>query len=131
MEKDVMLVWNGSTARDVIVYADEERIAQVVRNLLENALKFTATGTIRISTRMAKSGREAIVSVEDSGTGIDEEILPRLFQKFATKSPKGTGLGLFICRKIIESHGGRVWAENNSNGPGATFSFSLPTKPQR
>jgi signal transduction histidine kinase len=131
IEKDVTLVLNGSTTGDVIVYADEERIAQVVRNLLENALKFTAEGTIRISTKMAKSGREAIVSVEDSGTGIDEEILPRLFQKFATKSPKGTGLGLFICRKIVESHGGRVWAENNSSGRGATFSFSLPTKPQR
>ena len=69
---------------------------------------------------------EAIISIKDDGNGIDEEILPKLFSKFATKSFSGTGLGLFICKSIIEAHGGNIWAENNSNGKGATFSFTLP-----
>jgi signal transduction histidine kinase len=64
--------------------------------------------------------------VRDSGLGIDPEILPRLFTKFATKSETGTGLGLFISKNIIEAHGGRIWAENNADGKGATFAFSLP-----
>jgi signal transduction histidine kinase len=66
------------------------------------------------------------VSVKDSGAGIDPEISPRLFSKFTTKSFEGTGLGLFISKSIIEAHDGKIWAQNNSNGKGATFSFSLP-----
>jgi signal transduction histidine kinase len=74
----------------------------------------------------SSSPRQVIVSVKDSGAGIDPEIMPRLFTKFVTKSDKGTGLGLFISKSIIESHGGKIWAENNSDGKGATFTFSLP-----
>ena len=66
------------------------------------------------------------MSVKDSGAGIDPEILPRLCTKFATKSDKGTGLGLYISKSIIHAHGGKIWAENNSDGKGATFTFSLP-----
>ena len=67
------------------------------------------------------------MSVKDKGIGITPEIMPRLFTKFATKSERGTGLGLFISKSIVEAHGGKIWAENNSDGIGATFSFSLPT----
>ena len=67
-----------------------------------------------------------IVSVTDRGMGIDVEILPRLFTKFATKSNQGTGLGLYIAKNIIEAHGGQIWAQDNADGIGATFSFSLP-----
>ena len=67
-----------------------------------------------------------VVTVKDSGTGIDSEMLPRLFEKFASTSCKGTGLGLFICKSIVEAHGGRIWGENNADGKGATFTFSLP-----
>ena len=74
----------------------------------------------------SSSSRHVIVSVKDSGAGIDPEILPRLFSKFVTKSDKGTGLGLFISKSIIESHRGKIWAENNSDGKGAMFTFSLP-----
>ncbi|HKG42208.1 MAG TPA: HAMP domain-containing sensor histidine kinase, partial [Nitrososphaeraceae archaeon] len=74
-----------------------------------------------------KKDNHILVSVKDTGTGIDPEILPRLFTKFATKSFEGTGLGLFISKSIIEAHGGKIWAENNSDGKkGATFTFSLP-----
>jgi two-component system, OmpR family, sensor histidine kinase VicK len=73
----------------------------------------------------SSSWRQVIVSVKDSGAGIDPEILPRLFTKFATKSDKGTGLGLFISKSIIEAHGGKIWAENNPDGKGAMFAFSL------
>ena len=66
------------------------------------------------------------VSITDNGTGIDSEILPKLFTKFTTKSFHGIGLGLFISKSIIEAHGGRIWAENNRVGQGATFSFELP-----
>ena len=68
----------------------------------------------------------SLVSIKDTGTGIDSELFPRLFTKFASKSFSGTGLGLFIAKSIIESHGGRIWAKNNTDGKGATFTFSLP-----
>ena len=67
------------------------------------------------------------MSIKDTGSGIDSEIVPKLFSKFTTKSLKGTGLGLFISKSIVEAHGGKIWAENNTDGKGATFSFSLPT----
>jgi signal transduction histidine kinase len=69
---------------------------------------------------------DIIISIKDNGTGIDSEIYPRLFTKFASKSFQGTGLGLFISKNIIEAHGGKIWAKNNEDGKGATFSFSLP-----
>jgi two-component system sensor histidine kinase VicK len=72
-------------------------------------------------------GKQALVSVKDSGAGIDPEITQKLFSKFVTKSFSGTGLGLFISKNIIEAHGGKIWAENNSDGKkGAIFTFSLP-----
>jgi signal transduction histidine kinase len=73
-----------------------------------------------------KKDNQLIVSIKDTGSGIDPDILPRLFSKFVTKSFEGTGLGLFISKSIIEAHGGKIWAGNNSNGKGATFSFILP-----
>jgi signal transduction histidine kinase len=66
------------------------------------------------------------VSIKDTGTGIDSDIMPHLFTKFVSKSPVGTGLGLFISKSIVQAHGGRIWAENNHDGKGATFRFSLP-----
>jgi signal transduction histidine kinase len=111
---------------DVLVVADKHRINQVINNLLNNAIKSTKQGHITISTEKEKKyGKEVIVTIEDSGPGIDPDIIPRLFTKFATKSHAGTGLGLFISRSIVEAHGGRMWAENNSDGKGATFSFTL------
>jgi signal transduction histidine kinase len=100
----------------------------VISNLLGNAIKFTKEGTISIITEIEENGhsKEVIVSIKDTGEGIDPEIYPRLFTKFATKSITGTCLGLFISKNIIEAHGGKIWAENNSDGKGATFAFSLP-----
>jgi signal transduction histidine kinase len=109
---------------DVIVEADRERITQVISNLLSNAIKFTEEGRILISTE--KKGKDILVTVKDTGVGIAQEVLPRLFSKFITKSEKGTGLGLYISKNIVESHGGKIWAENNADGKGATFTFSIP-----
>jgi len=108
-----------------IVEADKDRISQVISNLLANAVKFTNEGAIRIAAE--KNNGEILVSIKDTGTGIDPEILPRLFTKFVTKPETGgTGLGLFISKSIVEAHGGSIWAENNTDGKGATFYFSLP-----
>jgi signal transduction histidine kinase len=115
--------------QDIFVQADKGRISQVIHNLLDNALKFTEAGNITISTQMEKEEDEVIVGVKDTGRGLDLEIIPNMFSKFATKSDTGTGLGLFISKSIIEAHGGRIWAENNNNKDGkkgATFYFSLP-----
>jgi two-component system, OmpR family, sensor histidine kinase VicK len=110
----------------IMVHADRERIAQVIINLLNNAIKFTNSGTITVSIKPAV--RTLItVSVKDSGKGIDSQIQPKLFQKFSTNSDKGIGLGLFISKNIIEAHGGSITAKNNKHAPGATFSFTLPT----
>jgi signal transduction histidine kinase len=110
--------------RKLLVEADRMRISQVLSNLLSNAVKFTKQGTVYISADN-KDG-QLIVSVKDTGSGIDLEIMSRLFTKFTTKSQTGTGLGLFISKSIIEAHGGRIWAENNKDGKGATFTFRLP-----
>ena len=110
----------------VYVEADKIRLYQIIANLLTNAIKFTKEGTISISVGVKDDTNELITSVKDSGEGIHHVIMPRLFTKFATKSNMGTGLGLFISKSIIEAHGGRIWAENNADGKGATFSFSLP-----
>ena len=109
----------------IIVEADRERITQVVWNLLNNAIKFTKEGTISISTTV-KDGK-VIVSVKDTGEGIDPKIRPRLFSKFATGSSQGTGLGLYISKSVVEAHGGKMWIEDNTDrSHGATFHFSLP-----
>ena len=121
----------GSTIDEILVEADRLRLTQVVSNLLTNAIKFAEHGTvsIRIERRIDNNGiNHAVVSIKDNGQGIDPSIIPRLFEKFATKCDKSTGLGLglFISKNIIESHGGKIWAENNPEGKGATFTFSLP-----
>jgi two-component system sensor histidine kinase VicK len=114
--------------QDILMHADKGRISQVISNLLTNAIKFTKQGTIFVDVEK-KNNNSVIVSVKDSGQGIDPTILPRLFTKFASKSYKGTGLGLFISKGIIEAHGGKIWAENNVDGRGATFYFRLPLRP--
>jgi signal transduction histidine kinase len=149
----------GSAGSGILVQADKRRLTQVISNLLNNAIKFTQEGTVTVSTSMikrkddnksdeaseAEEGRgeeEAVlIAVKDTGTGIDPELMPRLFTKFATKSYQGTGLGLFISKSIVEAHGGKMWAENNNDNDnnnnednpesetkhnGATFYFTLP-----
>jgi len=116
------------------VYGDMNRISQVISNLIDNAIKFISKeGRITITVEKKKSNIASdndamvVVSVKDTGAGIHPEIIPLLFSKFATKSATGTGLGLYISKSIIESHGGKIWAQNNEDGNGSTFSFSLPT----
>jgi signal transduction histidine kinase len=111
---------------DFLVEADKGRVMQVISNLMNNAIKFTLKGTITVTTKKEEEKNEIIVSIKDTGSGIDPEIMPKLFSKFATKSQTGTGLGLFVSQNIIEAHGGKIWAENNSDAKGSTFSFSLP-----
>jgi two-component system, OmpR family, sensor histidine kinase VicK len=131
---------------NIVVEADEERLTQVIDNILDNAFKFTDSyGSVRVTLEKQETqgqeqlreytqegeqgqgqGQHAIITIEDTGTGIDSEILPRLFTKFATKSYKGTGLGLYISKNIVEAHGGKLYAVNNPDGKGATFTITLP-----
>ena len=122
-----------NNSSELIVEGDRDRINQAVSNLINNAIEFTSKkgGTISVTAEKrnvsSKNNQaEVIVNVVDSGEGIHHEIIPRLFTKFASRSNSGTGLGLYISKSIVEAHGGRIWAENNSDGIGATFSFSLP-----
>jgi len=130
-KNNVKIIYEANRNNKIFVNVDKTRLIQVISNILDNALKFTQGGFIIITTRITNKEKDTnndkvIVMIKDSGIGIDNEILPRLFTKFATKSDQGTGLGLFIVKKIIEAHGGRIWAENNSNGIGSTFYFTLP-----
>ncbi len=124
---------------DILISADKGRITQVISNLLSNAVKFIKKGglggtvivdiekkRVRRTAQEDKEHDVVVVSIKDDGPGIDPEIMPRLFTKFAAKSDIGTGLGLFISKSIVEAHGGKIWAENNADGRGATFTFSLP-----
>jgi two-component system sensor histidine kinase VicK len=116
---------------ELIVEADRGRINQAISNLINNAIKFTSRrgGIISVTTEKKNNkerNQEVIIAVKDTGEGIHHEIIPRLFTKFATRSSSGTGLGLYISKSIVEAHGGRIWADNNTDGKGATFSFTLP-----
>ena len=115
------------TGEPIVVEADRIRIFEVVSNLVGNAIKFTTSG--KIDLKLERIDSFAVVSVRDTGTGISPEVFPKLFTKFGIGSgtTSGSGLGLYISRAIIEAHGGRMWAENNHDGKGATFKFSLPT----
>jgi two-component system sensor histidine kinase VicK len=114
--------------KPILVEADRGRISQVISNLISNALKFTQEGSIIITSEIKDDENAIVVSVKDTGAGIDSEILPKLFTKFASKSFAGTGLGLYISKSIVGEHGGKIWAQNNADGNGATFYFSLPLK---
>jgi signal transduction histidine kinase len=130
----VNIVYDFKNKDDIIVEADRDRLAEVIRNLLDNALKFTSTTTVNNNNKMIfviveknKDKEQAIVRVKDTGKGIAKEVISKLFSKFTTiDSNKGTGLGLYICKNIVEALGGKIWAENNSDDRGATFSFTLP-----
>jgi signal transduction histidine kinase len=133
---------SSSSSITLVVEADRRRLAQVISNLLNNAIKFTEEGTVTVTTTTIRrkdmdrdrgegeGAAEVVIAIKDTGTGIDPELMPRLFTKFATRSYHGTGLGLFIAKSIIEAHGGRMWTENNNSSDtkhnGATFYFTLP-----
>jgi signal transduction histidine kinase len=120
------------------IEGDKNRLTQVISNLVGNAVKFTTYGSITVKAEIEREEREiqdkdkALVSVKDTGSGIDPEIMPRLFTKFVAKSNAGTGLGLFISKSIIEAHGGKIWALNNrssdenSSSAGSIFMFNIP-----
>jgi two-component system sensor histidine kinase VicK len=135
---NIKLMFESTNNEDVIIVdADRQRITQVVSNLLNNAIKFTKKEGGVISIEVQKKDEEeddiqkaVVITVRDTGQGIDPEIFPKLFTKFATKSFQGTGLGLFISINIVEAHGGKIWAENNINAngvkKGSVFYFTLP-----
>ena len=132
INQNVKLIFNPSN-ESYKVFADKERIYQVISNLIRNAVKFTTgdQAKIEIILEKVKDNKEnewISIKIRDNGTGIDPEILPRLFSKFTTKSEfGGTGLGLYISKQIIEAHGGTIRGYNNLNGEkGATFEFTLP-----
>ncbi len=108
----------------ILVEADKDRLAQVITNLVDNALKFTEEGIIKITLK--KDKKNAVITVKDTGNGIDPQVLSNLFSKFTTISVRGSGLGLFISKNIVEAHGGKIWAQNNVDGKGASFLFVIP-----
>lgn len=123
--KELVVLLEGIKSINATI--DKVRITQVICNILDNAVSFTQEGKIRVILKKEKQDRQSflIINVKDTGRGIDSEISSKLFTKFASKSEMGTGLGLFISKGIVETHGGKIWAKNNRD-KGATFSFSLP-----
>ena len=121
---------------NIRIYADINSISRVISNLISNSIKFIDNdreGDIsiiaekkRIAEKNGKDSEIVTVCIKDTGKGIDPEIMPRLFTKFTSRSFQGTGLGLYICKSIVEAHGGKIWAENNKDGIGATFNIILP-----
>ena len=134
--KNVKIILDFKKNVPTTIYADEARLQQVINNLLSNAINFTSNGTVIITAykaqvdtnvEMAQQDEKSIVvEIKDTGSGINPEMLPRLFEKFATRSGSGTGLGLYISKSIVDTHGGKIWAYNNKDGIGATFTFTLP-----
>ncbi len=124
-KENLKIIFERNEISPLKVRGDRSRLFEVLSNLISNAIKFTDEGTVTI-TAQRNSQNQVVITVKDTGKGIDPEIMPRLFGKFATKSDSGTGLGLYLSKKIVEAHGGRIWAENNKDGSGATFGFILP-----
>jgi signal transduction histidine kinase len=125
--KDVRLHYEP---KDIHMVADKVRVGRVISNLLNNAIKFTSKGEIIISTTELKpnddGSREIQLNIKDTGTGLSPAILPKLFSKFVSTDSGGTGLGLFVSKNIVEAHGGKIQAQNNPDGKGALFSFTIP-----
>jgi two-component system, OmpR family, sensor histidine kinase VicK len=138
INKDVKINFNSFNNHHhhhspLFVYADKNRIQQVIFNLLDNASKFTEKGEITISIIEAEedennkdNNNNMTIRIQDTGKGIDPNVFPRLFKKFTTNSERGTGLGLYISKSIIEAHGGKIWTEKTSDGKGSIFAFTLP-----
>jgi signal transduction histidine kinase len=136
LEKSVKIFYESKKNVPTMIYADEARLQQVINNLLSNAINFTNNGTVTITVYNAqvdidvnseeRDKESIVVEIKDTGTGISPEMVSRLFEKFATRSESGTGLGLYISKSIIDSHGGKIWAYNNRDETGATFTFTLP-----
>lgn len=127
--KELKIIFDQRESAPLVIKGDKSRLFEVLTNLIGNAIKFTdSAGAITVTVEKNGAKNEALVSIKDTGNGIDREILPRLFTKFASKSDNGTGLGLYLSKGIIEAHGGRIWAENNTEGKGATFRFTLPLR---
>jgi signal transduction histidine kinase len=128
--------------KSLLVQCDSEKIQQVLFNLLHNAMKFTRQGVITIAVAIKRASYDleidsnsVIVSIKDQGTGVDPSIKDKLFEKFETKSANGAGLGLYLSRKIVEAHGGKIWVEERTDSGyeeerGAIFAFSIPIKNQ-
>lgn len=127
-ESKVKNMTNLTLNSQIYVTGDKSRLSQVVSNLLNNAINFTKEGKITVTVVFKKDINEIVVSISDTGTGINIDILDHLFEKFISRADSGTGLGLFISKSIIEAHGGQIWALNNENGIGSTFSFSIPVE---
>jgi len=131
-EKNTVLFITEDSERDVEIYADDTRIRQVMINLVNNAIKFTTNGKIALQVSRLDSAR-ILVSVKDTGLGIPPDHLEAIFEEFSqvdtssTRKVGGTGLGLPISRRLIEMHGGRLWAESTGiEGEGSTFFVELP-----
>ncbi|HXW11895.1 MAG TPA: sensor histidine kinase [Nitrososphaeraceae archaeon] len=137
-DRNVKIIFEQKKEEAKTINADESKILQVIDNLLSNALDFTKDGTItmkvydlsiRSDDKENNDTQESVaIEVKDTGSGINEEIMPRLFEKFSRRSDSGAGLGLYISKKIVDMHGGKFWAQNNRGTKGATFTFTLPTK---
>lgn len=125
--KNIKIISN-SIPDKLEIYADKSRIFEVLSNLIRNSIRFSDEEEATIIVNVEQKEGYAVVEVRDNGRGIDPEIMPKLFTKFATKSYQGIGLGLYISKSIVEAHGGKIWAENNRNGKGATFTFTLPVQ---
>src|SRR5215216_1198292 len=111
----------------IFIDADRARLTQVFTNLLNNAIKFTTEGVISITLKQQSDTKRVVLLIKDTGSGIPSERFARLFARFGTESVTGTGLGLFISKSIVEAHGGKIWGQNNEDGIGATFGFTLPS----
>jgi signal transduction histidine kinase len=123
---------NTNNNSDMEIYADKARITQAISNIVGNAVKFTTSGTIIVESNVSNDKKRVEVKVSDSGSGIAEDILPNLFDKFVTKTlgnenKRGTGLGLYITKAIIDAHKGKIFAYNNKQGVGATFTIIIPS----
>jgi two-component system sensor histidine kinase VicK len=110
----------------ISINGDKDKLSQVITNLIINAIKFIEKEGGLITIIGKRKDNQILLSIKDNGTGISTEIFPNLFSKYVSKSNMGTGLGLYISKSIIDAHGGKIWAKNNENDQGATFSFSLP-----
>ncbi|MBK9780630.1 MAG: hypothetical protein IPP55_11355 [Anaerolineales bacterium] len=131
-EKNLALYIDPKSDAEIEIYADNTRLRQVMINLVNNSIKFTEKGNVALKVT-PMDGDRVLITVQDTGLGIPTEQLETIFQEFTqvdtstTRKVGGTGLGLPISRRLVEMHGGRLWAESSGlEGEGATFHVELP-----
>jgi len=130
-KKKIKIEFEDDNHKEIFIRGDQDRLKEVISNIIDNALKYTPEGFIKVSVKLLR-GKKVLINVQDSGIGMDKETIDKIFDKFARAGEalqyhtSGSGLGLFIAKEFVKAHKGKLWAESKGKGKGSVFFVELP-----